>query len=590
MNFDADKKTIATLLNCKKKFEIPRFQREYSWEKPQLKEFFEDIVSRVHVAENGELTTTEYFWGTTLFVGSFTDATCKSLQVVDGQQRLTTITIFLSCIRKAFLNINNTKLAETTQSYIMSKDDNGDNFAILVNETPYPYFQNVVQAENASGAHAVSDEENNIKNAVDYFSVCLKRDRISKFFNDKFGAENQFEIADIYKVIRDQLLNSVIIAVSTQDKNQANMIFEILNAKGKSLDQLDLIKNQIFSVMKSETPSDEAKVLWKKIKDKLYSRAMSVDMSVFFNHYWASKYKHTTYKKLYEQFKSVIKKTENAYMGFLEDLLQHADYYLKITNPNLSDFDNKIEFRNVYYYLCFLNDINIRQSRILILALFDMRKGDNSLISTKAFVKCLQNLCIFHLIYNGLYSQGTNILEKLYSTTANALRTLNSREEVNQKLGEMYAEMGKSLNRVVSKYNVLFQSFEGLKYSAKINTSDNPKAKFFLRMNYELSAAYPTDASIEHIANEDAENSYTLMVGNLIPLEAAINNSIPKTADFSAKVNNSYINSNYPMVKEFVDQYHDQNVWGANEIKTRTNAMAKKFCEYYLTDFKLNLE
>ena len=84
MNFDADKKTISTLLNCKKEFKIPRFQREYSWEKPQLKEFFEDIISRISVDADGNLSTTEYFWGTTLFVGSW-----LFVQIVAGGGRTT---------------------------------------------------------------------------------------------------------------------------------------------------------------------------------------------------------------------------------------------------------------------------------------------------------------------------------------------------------------------------------------------------------------------------------------------------------------------------------------------------------------------
>ena len=315
MNFDADKKTISTLLNCKKEFKIPRFQREYSWEKPQLKEFFEDIISRISVDADGNLSTTEYFWGTTLFVGSFTDSSCKSLLVVDGQQRLTTITIFLSCIRKAFLKIGNTKLAEITQSYVMSMDDNGDPYKILVNETPYPYFQNMVQAENASETVAVTEEEKNIKDAVDYFNSCLKKDKLTKYLKEHFGTAHTFETSNVYKALRDQLLNSVIIVVSTQDKHQANMIFEILNAKGKSLDQLDLIKNQIFSVINREEPSDEAKVCWKQIKDILYSRSTGVDFSVFFNHYWTSKYHRTIYKRLYSNFKSTIKKTEQSYFA-----------------------------------------------------------------------------------------------------------------------------------------------------------------------------------------------------------------------------------------------------------------------------------
>lgn len=581
MNFDADKKTISTLLSSKKIYEIPRFQREFSWEKAQLEEFFNDIISRIDY-KNEKLVTSEYFWGSTLFVGSFTDANCKSMQVVDGQQRITTITIYLSCIRKAFLKAGQPRLAELTQAYIMSTNDNGEEYAVLVNETPYPYFQNTVQSENTTNDTAVSDEEVNIKKAVDYFNSRLDSRKLVKFFETKF--HKQFEADEILKALRDQLLNSVIIAISTQDKNQANMIFEILNAKGKSLDQIDLIKNQIFSVVKREQPSDEAKLYWSDIKNKLYSRSSGVDLSVFFNHFWTAKYGKTNYKQLFAKFKDKIKSNEETYLEFLNDLKIHADYYVKITNPKMDDFNNRVEYRQSYYYLSFLNDLNIKQSRILILTLFNLLNRENKLLSCTEYIRCLKNLCIFHLIYNGLYAQRTNILETLYSEASIQLLNDTDKSQLKKHLENLYENLGAQLKKIGLNQSILIDRISQLTYSAKTKNPDNLRTKFIIRMLYEIKAAYPTDASIEHIENESSEKAYTLNIGNLFPLEQTINSRIPKDATFKQKSENYYSESVYYIVSEFLNKHYDK--WSEDEINDRAIDLAKLFIDNYFKDLK----
>ena len=92
--------TISSILNIKnRQYEIPRFQREYSWEKKQYKEFLEDMISNIIVPDE-ELQPTPYFMGTMLFVGDKDRPGKDPVFVVDGQQRLTTITILFSAIAR----------------------------------------------------------------------------------------------------------------------------------------------------------------------------------------------------------------------------------------------------------------------------------------------------------------------------------------------------------------------------------------------------------------------------------------------------------------------------------------------------------
>lgn len=69
---------------------------------------------------------------------------------------------------------------------------------------------------------------------------------------------------EILKALRDQILNTTFVSISTDDSKQANSIFEILNAKGKSLAHIDLIKNKIFETLTDVEPADFAEEQWKK--------------------------------------------------------------------------------------------------------------------------------------------------------------------------------------------------------------------------------------------------------------------------------------------------------------------------------------
>lgn len=119
MNIKPADKTIKALLKSGRQFMIPRFQRDYSWEKKNCEEFLDDIIKCLK-CKDGKLETTSYFLGTMLFIGNFDEKSDKEIQVVDGQQRITTITILFSAISDIFREKgedNLSKLIDNGNSY-----------------------------------------------------------------------------------------------------------------------------------------------------------------------------------------------------------------------------------------------------------------------------------------------------------------------------------------------------------------------------------------------------------------------------------------------------------------------------------------
>lgn len=135
MEVEAFSQKISNVLS-KGKFIIPDYQREYDWDENEIDELLEDLED-VKPEES-------YFIGHMVFEGKFTG---NEFKVIDGQQRITTITILLSVIRDLFFSKSLNSLGDgINDKYIFTKDVDNNIFAILENRMPYPILQTYVQS------------------------------------------------------------------------------------------------------------------------------------------------------------------------------------------------------------------------------------------------------------------------------------------------------------------------------------------------------------------------------------------------------------------------------------------------------------
>ena len=332
MQIIPENKNVTSLLSTRCQFEIPRFQRDYSWETKHYQEFIDDMLENLKF-DNNTVTPTDYFLGTMLFIGTM-EKPGNLLKVVDGQQRLTTITILFSALSDHFKEVGEDKLSEKIFEYIMSEDNNGEIVRILKSESSYPFFSYFIQdRKKTEGRAPSSEEEECIKIAYEYLYKRTSEPELKRYFPEQY--DKKYETSKLYvnllKAIRDQVLNSTIVTICTKDKQDSNRIFEILNAKGKRLASIDLIKNIIFENLKTTEPVDDAEVKWEEIKNSLYSGNNTVGLATFFRHYWSSKYSNgSSENKLYDSFKKTIKGNSLSYKEFLEDLVKNAKYSNKL--------------------------------------------------------------------------------------------------------------------------------------------------------------------------------------------------------------------------------------------------------------------
>ena len=257
MNVEARSQKIENILK-KGVFVIPDYQREYDWDNSEIDEFIEDIE---------EIKTNEsYFIGHMVLEGDFNG---NIFNVIDGQQRITTITIILSVIRDLFYANNETDLADgLNENYIFGKDRSNKLYIILENKMPYPVLQAYVQSVPSEKDLSVKPIKSGEKRIIKVY------DKLKKLFETKTISE--------LEEFRDKILDLEVIFVAVSDEVDAFTIFETLNATGKDLTPMDLIKNQIFKLYPRQPHIDEPNDSWKIILSNSETKNLK-----FLNNFWS---------------------------------------------------------------------------------------------------------------------------------------------------------------------------------------------------------------------------------------------------------------------------------------------------------------
>lgn len=554
MDLNAYTRTISTLFSTNVKYVVPRFQREYSWTKDEVTELWIDLISNLKLVDV-KIVNIEYFIGSLVLIG---EDKSQSLQIVDGQQRLTTITILLSALVESFKNIQQDDLAQGIYyTYIEGKDVRNKEYFKLENENPRPFLQNSIQHITKAGNTPQNKEERALWDAYTFFVNKFKIESLKKdinFWNLLTGNDSSKQL-EVLEAIREQILSNLkVIYITVSNEEDAYMIFETLNARGKNLTSVDLIKNELFKILNSTHPDDTAKTTWRKIQSSLSSRGNKINIETFFRHYWLSKFNFITESKIYKSFKIESGKSNFDHYDFLIDLSKEADIYNKIANPLKSDWPDQND-KVVYTSLEALSLFRITQIRTFILAL--LNKRNDKLIDHFDFCKVINQMEKFHFKYSAVCSQKMNIFEGKYSKTARELRNSTSKQQSKKIIDQLlnfYTEKEPS-------FELFSEKFKDLKYTNQY-TVDKKIIQYiftsfekFLRNTNELTIDF---ISLEHISSQSSDNNNG-WIGNLIPLDKKLNEECDNK-DFVSKLK-IYKKSDLKIVEWFLKEFENETIW-----------------------------
>ncbi|HUH42102.1 MAG TPA: DUF262 domain-containing HNH endonuclease family protein [Sulfurimonas sp.] len=541
MNVEARSLLLENVLK-KGQFIIPDYQREYDWNDDNLDEFIDDL---------NDTEEENYFIGHMVCEGDFNSSKFK---VIDGQQRITTITIMLSVLRDIFFEKGLENLSNGLHdNYIFAKDKDYNEYVVLDNQMPYPILQAYVQNKVKDKIKELKPEKSGEKKIIKAY------DKFYKLWKDLTEEK--------LKLLRDKILNLEIIFVAVDDEVDAFTIFETLNAKGKDLTPLDLIKNQVFKNYTKLVHLDEPNDSWKKIIENTKDKNMK-----FLNYFWASKYKKVSDRKIYKEFIKESKKEGFDYNDFVENLLSNSKIYRQIIAPNFSDWKQEGEFR-VYFSLNAIQIFNIQVANSLLISL--IREYTDKRISLKYLIKALSAIEKFHFVNNAVIGGRSSGLDTMYSKISREIYVAQNKHSKHTVIDSMINKLKEKLPNKEQ-----FESkIDSRLYFSSSNTKQKKLVQYVLKkieyekQNYNVELM---NISLEHIYPEKfdkywskIEPKYIQSIGNLVLLDKNINSGIGDKSYVDKR--SVILNKSTLIATKEVFVKHEQ--WGVKEIENRKNEL-----------------
>lgn len=533
---------------------IPRFQRPYSWDKENVEDFWEDCIDEVKK---------DYF------IGAFVtyNLSSSSYGIVDGQQRLTTITIALCALRDIYMELDNVSAAKGVHRLIETKDLNDKDEFVLKAQTSYPYLQAKIQSFPAEDEEIkLADEEKALKIAYDIIHKNI-RDEIGKIEVEK--ASQKGGTAKIIKKwldqVRDKILSLKLISITLDNLDDANTIFETLNTRGKDLTAADLAKNHFLSLMPSKSKSvDRPMDHWLEIQSEFEGAKRQIQLTTFLHHYWLSKHSFTTVKELFKAIRNNVNSSN--VKDIMTELRSDCVLYHGITEPSRISFWNKPTNDIKESLYCISNILNIAIANPLLLTALRMYKEKR--------IKDGQIRDIFSLVekYHYIYTTICNFpssggMGKMYAAHARAIENTKNSSE----LGQEIADFKKKLRSKVPSKEIFINKFLELSY---FNVRQRDVIRYTLwRIDKSRNQALDIDresSSIEHLSSQSGRSSKMHDIGNLILVPIKFNGEKLGAKPFPEK--KILLTENGYPIDEIVKKCSD---WNNSSIKERTIELAE---------------
>ncbi|HGM3508409.1 TPA: DUF262 domain-containing protein [Clostridioides difficile] len=341
---------LSYLEGSNKSFVVPVYQRNYNWKKEQCKRLFDDLED---IIDSGFRT---HFLGSVVSIYSMG----KEYLIIDGQQRVTTVSILLIAMCQIIKEFGESKGIITTEEQIKecylinkhSRDKDGKIKLKPIAEDRKAYYELFEEEMN-------TDRNSNIVSNYLYFYNRIKEDNIS--IDDLFDAIQKLTIVEI------ELKNG---------EDDPQLIFESLNSTGLDLSEADRVRNFVLMGRSSKLQEDFYNNYWYKIE-----KNTSSNVSSFIRDYLTIKERSIPNKnKVYFSFKRYVSDNGIDIEILLKDLLKFSNYYREISYSCTDDNDvNKVLKR--------INKLEIFVSYPFILELFD--DYNEGIINKKALVESL---------------------------------------------------------------------------------------------------------------------------------------------------------------------------------------------------------
>ena len=346
----ASEKALVDVFCDKFHFSIPPYQRPYAWTTEEAGELFEDLNFAMGTGD--PIEAPPYFMGSIVLIKAPKE---PNADVVDGQQRLTTLTLLICVLRDRL----NDSLASRAQRYVCEKGDpfagTRDRYRLRLRKRDENFFETSIQHEGATKSLPGTDPRRSDprKNIVE---------------NARLLAEH---VGDLDFKTRQRLLTFMIrrcflVVVETSNRDSAYRVFSVMNDRGLDLSPTDILKADIIGSITDESERETYTDIWEMIEESL-GRERFRDL---FAHIRMIYRRAKLKKNLEIEFHEHVEPRKDA-KGFVNQTLKPmSDAYLWIVNKDFESTHDAERINRFLQYLARLDNADWQPPTILFLSKF----------------------------------------------------------------------------------------------------------------------------------------------------------------------------------------------------------------------------
>lgn len=568
-NFGASDKTIKEILSTIKQIRVPLYQRHYVWSADQVEDFWEDLKSSSNI----------FFLGSFVFNTENLDKE-KYIEVIDGQQRLITLTIFAAALRDVAASLSDQKLSvRINEEFIGKANFRGESsYFLQCGDSLKGFFEKYIQAaeHDPFPMKVKLKEHRQIIDNYNYFKEVIL---------EEVSEDDDVKKKDLLVELCEKLQDLKVIDIRINAEEDAYTIFETVNARGESLKVADLLKNLIFRQL-SQNPKELAiaKEQWERIEANISDAG--VEINKFFRHYWLSKYSFISEKNLYREIKNEVKD----FKSFLAEIETSSEWYRKLCLAKKEEWRDTKSGIKIWNSLLGIKSMHVSQCYVLLMCL--LRNLDKIDFEIRHYFEVIEN---FTFVYSAVSKFQANKVEKLYSRTAIDIEREvenKNKKHLSGNIQRLMDQLENNLKKIKPSDQVFLEKFKEISY--KNSESVRIFIKYILSKvnNYISGGEILLDfdiISIEHLLPKNPNEKmkithadireYVNLLGNLTLISDKKNkeasNKSPK--DKISVLLSSRIDLNHELAKFLRG---NKGKWGEKEILERTNNLAMKAYNY----------
>lgn len=397
------KATEAKLLDFLKKspqFVIPIYQRTYSWTEKECRQLWDDIL---RTGSNDEISA--HFVGSIVYIekGIYQVSSQSPLLVIDGQQRLTTVTLLIAALARALEKLDEEKREplegfsprKLRNYYLLNPEEEGEKYyKLILSQTDKDSLTSIVSNREQPKEYSLRITEN-FKLFESWIAGCKEN------------------LTPLCKGLAKLIVVDIAL---NRDQDNPQLIFESMNSTGKELSQADLIRNYILMGLEPQLQTRLYEQFWRPMEVDFGQEAYSEQFDGFMRHYLTVKTGEIPrIGEVYEAFKVHAGSTKTVHYGMealVADIRTFSRYYCAMALGKETDPDLKLSFHD-------LRDLRVDVAYPFLLELY--HDYATEMLSREDFIAAVR-LVEAYVFRRALCSIPANSMNKTFATFAKALK------------------------------------------------------------------------------------------------------------------------------------------------------------------------